>query len=409
MSKLKKEFLKKVLDGVWSPFFRKRIVTELNSHIEDLMLEQKLTEKEALEMLGDSLQMNFMYKNLFYKKLKNDFIIFGTITSFLFILMIFYISNQVDTYIEHSKYEYIQIQTDYMRDINKLHIFKRSQENKNAGPYLRSVLSQVDREISKDVLRKLEEFNYWDLYDFLPKSKIQHHQAVASIGLNDFNRLLRASYKNIAQSKNKDQAKRLHQHLAQLIYSTETMQGFRIAQNMMSDSVYTKEGRLNYQGATLANRVSGMTWSLMNLQPTLVNLVRDLDDKNLYQTGFCHHAQEIWYKDYRYQNFLKTNWPLEKARVDELMALRELKQKLKKDCRLSFIEYIKEPKPMDPSDITLAGNLLQPALGQGLNDLVPEIIVLLVSDLPYFRPIAGRYVIWRTSHKDYSAFEYYRK
>lgn len=409
MSKLRKEFFKNALKGVWSPFFRGRIKKELESHLEDLRIYENLSEEEALKSLGDSSEMNSLYKKLFFKKLKNDFYVFGSLSTFFLGATIYYISGQVDGYITWSQGEYKKIQKGYLHEVRKLHSFTRSDESKNAAKFLSGVLSRVDREIPESVFSELEKFDYWNNLALLPNGIKQYQYKMPQVHIREIARLVRASYRNIEISENKKLAKRQHSHLAKLLYSTETMAGFRIAQNMMSKSVYKENGRLNFYRGSQANRVSGMTWSLMNIQPTLVKLEEDIRNKNYYQIGICHHAEEIWFSDEIYKEFMKSGWPLEKERADELVALGKIKEKLKKDCRLSFLDYVKKPNPMNAFDfVTGSNNLFKGALGSGLNAYVPEGLVTLFGHVPYLRALAGRYVVWRTSITDYEARDYYR-
>ena len=409
MSKVKKVFFRNVLKGVWSPFFRRRIKMELESHLEDISINKELSEEEALKNLGDSTEMNSLYKRLFYKKLKNDFYIFGSISTIFLGATIYYISGQVDSYITWSQGEYKKIQKGYLYEMEKLHTFNRSDESENAAKYLRDVLTRLDKEIPTNVFSELEKFNYWNNLALLPSGIKQYHYKMPQVHVREMTRLVRASYRNIEESEDKKIAKRQHKHLAKLIYSTETMAGFRIAQNMIAETVYKENGRLNFYGGSKANRVSGMTWSLMNIQPTLVMLEEDIRDKNYYQIGLCHHAEEVWFNDVIYKDFMKSGWPLEKERTDELIALRKIKEKLKKDCRLSFLNYAKEPESMSAFDIvTGSNNLFKGALGSGLNAYVPEGLVTLFGHVPYLRALAGRYIVWKTSTTDYEARDYYR-
>ena len=410
MSKLKKEFFRNALKGVWSPFFRRRIRRELESHLEDISINEKLSEEDAIKNLGDSSEMNSLYKKLFYRKLRNDFYVFGSLSTVFLGATIYYISEQVDSYITWSQGEYKKIQKGYLHEMENLHTFARSDESKNAAKYLREVLSRVDKEIPVEIFSKLEKFDYWNSLALLPNGIKQYHYKMPQVHVREMARLVRASHRNITESENKKIAKRQHKHLAKLLYSTETMVGFRIAQNMMSETVYKENGRLNFYGGSEANRVSGMTWSLMNIQPTLVKLEEDIRDKNYYQIGLCHHAEEVWFNDVIYRNFMKSGWPLEKERTDELVALGKIKEKLKEDCRLSFLNYAKEPNPMSAFDIvTGSNNLFKGALGSGLNAYVPEGLVTLFGHVPYLRVLAGRYIVWRTSNTDYEARDYYRK
>jgi hypothetical protein len=409
MSNLKIEFFQKVLKGIWSPFFRNRIKKELLCHIEDLIINEDLTEEEALKKLGNAHEMNLLYKDLFYKKIKNDFYLFGSISTIMFGVIVYSISGQVDNYINWSQGEYQIIKQGYIHEMDKLHDFVRGSEEKNAASYIKDVLDRVDQEISFEVFSKLEEFDYWDNLSLLPDNFKQVHYKMPEDHVREMVKLVQASYRNMEESKDEKAAQRQHRHLAKLIYTTETMAGFRIAQNMMKDSVYLENGRLNFYGGSEANRVSGMTWSLMNLQPSLVKLELDFKDKNYYQIGICHHAQEIWFQDIIYQNFLKSSWPLEKQRNDELLALEKIKKKLESDCRLSFINYSTSPTTMSALDInTLSKGFFDGRLGSGFAEYIPEGLIPILGHIPYLRALAGRYVIWRTSISDYEAKNYYK-
>lgn len=409
MSKLKKEFFKNALRGIWSPFFRRKIQRELETHLEDICINENLSEEDALKNLGNSTEMNSLYKMLFYKKLKNDFYIFGSISTIFLGVTIYYVSGQVDSYITWSQGEYKKIQKGYLYEMERLYTFSRSDESKNAAKYLSDVLAKGDDEIPVSIFSELERFNYWNNFALLPAGIKQYHFKMPEVHVREMTRLVRASYKNIEESENREQAKKQHKHLAKLLYSTETMAGFRIAQNMMNDTVYKENGRLNFYGGSEANRVSGMTWSLMNIQPTLVKLEEDIRDKNYYQIGLCHHAEEIWFSDIIYKKVMKSGWPFEKERTDELVALGKIKTKLKNDCRLSFLNYVKEPIPMSALDFVIGTNdLLKGALGSGLNAYVPEGLVALFGHVPYLRALAGRYIVWRTSISDFETKDYYR-
>jgi len=65
---------------------------------------------------------------------------------------------------------------------------------------------------------------------------------------------------------------------------------------------------------------------------------------------------------------------------------------MKKDCRLSFVKHIGKPKPIDSvKDIWVTGPEDKPLR------LIYENLIVQVSQFPYLRNLAGRYMVDRTS------------
>jgi hypothetical protein len=64
---------------------------------------------------------------------------------------------------------------------------------------------------------------------------------------------------------------------------------------------------------------------------------------------------------------------------------------MKKECRLSFLQHMKEPGPIEWDSIYVSG-----PEDKGFRKLYKQLIVS-VSTVPYIRNVAGRYLVERAS------------
>jgi hypothetical protein len=108
-----------------------------------------------------------------------------------------------------------------------------------------------------------------------------------------------------------------------------------------------------------------------------------------YNVGLCHYAEEFWYLDTFFKNVTKATLPGEKNWNEVLESVNQIKRKMKKECRLSFLKHIKEPAPMTWESIYVTGPEVQ------ILRRLYEKLIVSVSTVPYLRNAAGRYVVER--------------
>jgi hypothetical protein len=369
MDKSFEVYLKKVLKGIWSPFLRRRIKRELLDHLKDISQDRYLPLNEAIDFLGHPEEANILYKNLLYRKLKHDMVLFGGSLVSLFIVGIIYIHHEVGAYQRQALSDYSMIENKYKADVESLVFFKRTNEIKNADSFLSKVVGSEGRIIDDNFMSKIDEFDYWE-----PSGQIDRKLMI---------QLAKFAYKNAT--------KKDYQKLAQLIYSTETMEGYRVANSMMEGTLLNEQGRVNFYRDSRASRVSGTTWGLLNLRPSIIGFERSFKNSNYFNVGICHHAEEFWFQDSFFKNVTKTGLPGERDWEKELSSVNSIKAKMKRDCRLSFLKHTQEPAPMTWDSIYVTGP------EDEVFRRMYEQLIVSVSTVPYLRNIAGRYIVDRAS------------
>lgn len=383
------DYVKEALKGIWSPFLRRRIRRELIDHVKDIQEECSMTIQESIEFLGDPKVTNCLYKNLMYKKLKHDMFLYSGFLCSIFILGVFYIHNAVDEYQREQIGTFLTYEKNYKSDARSLNHFKRNSERKNAAVFFSQVIDSNGKISNEDFLSEIHNYDYWDPSEFsLDESEYYNRSSEL---LKMMAKLAKLSSKKLQESGQDTQQLKAHKKLAQLIYSTETMIGYRIANSMMEGNVLNDMGRLNLHHGTKAVRVSGMTWGMLNLRPSVVPFEKSFRNSNYYDVGICHHAEDFWYQDAFFENVTKATLPGEKNWNEVLESVSQIKRKMKKECRLSFLKHIKAPTPMTWESIYLTG-----PEDQVLRRLYEQLIVS-VSTVPYLRNAAGRYVVERAS------------
>lgn len=369
-----KKYLRESLKGIWSPFFRCRIRKEILDHIYDMMVEEGLSEEMAVARLGEAIESNLMYKSIMYKKLRSDFLFYGSLSCIVFVLSIFSIHNQIEKYNNWKIGQYKKIEKKFKDEALSLNYFKRSHESQNASIFINSLFDKNNKLIREDFLNELNRFDYWDSSELFStslnsSSKIIHLSKIAK--------------KQLEKSENNDQMKRDYLKVAELIYSTETMIGYRVANNMID--------WLNSKESERANRVSGTAWGLLNLMPQIIEFEKSFANEDFYKIGLCHHAHDFWYSDNLYSEFMKASFPLEKDWAEELIAFNKIKTKMKKDCRLSFLKVTTAPEPLTAKTLWVNGPTENSSLG------IYESLMVQALRVPYLRNLAGRYLIYRAS------------
>lgn len=388
MHKDLKEYLKKSLKGIWSPFFRRRIRREILDHLQDLSEQQQVSMTDAIRSLGNPCESNALYKGLMYKKLKSDSWFFGSLLVLLFMSTLIFIRIQVKNFKADRIGEFKKIEKKYKQEVLSLNYFKRSKERKNAAKFLDSVFDEKDKIIRKDFLVELHQFDYWDKWEL--SSKGRNRYFYEPISSKKILRLAKFAWHELRNSKNKQLARKDYEKVAQLIYSTESLLGYRIGNNMLDYNLIDNNGRFKQYENSRAFRASGVTMGLLNLNPHILEYEKSFRNVDYYQSGICHHAKSIWYFDTLYGNFLKSSWPLEIDWTDELNALESIKVKLKSDCRLSFANKASSP------DSHMMGHPLIPGLPLTVRSF-SFITAFLFYDTPYLRNIAGRLLVYFTS------------
>lgn len=383
------DYIKEALKGIWSPFLRIRIRRELIDHVKDIQAECSMTIEESIEFLGDPKVTNRLYKNLMYKKLTHDMFLYGGSLCSIFILGVFYIHNAVDEYQRVQTENFLNYEKNYKTEVKSLNYFKRHNESRNAAAFFSQVVDSNGKIAKEDFLSEIHKYDYWDPSEFASDQSDYYKRSSELSKM--MARLAKFSQKRLRESGQNIQQLEAHKKLAQLIYSTETMIGYRIANSMMEGSLINEKGRLNLHHGTKVGRVSGMTWGMLNLRPSVVAFEKTFRDSNYYDVGICHHSEEFWYQDAFFKNVTEATFPGEKNWNEVLESVSRIKRKMKKECRLSFLKHIKAPDPMTWESIYVTG-----PEDQVLRRLYEQLIVS-VSTVPYLRNAAGRYVVERAT------------
>tara|TARA_R110002072_G_scaffold534_2_gene3613 strand:+ start:147035 stop:148249 length:1215 start_codon:yes stop_codon:yes gene_type:complete len=384
------DYIKKSLKGIWSPFFRKRIRREILDHVNDLVNERKISEEEAITCLGQAEESNTLYKKLMYKKMRSDSIFYGGIFSVLFTSGVFFIHNRISEYNEWTLSKYQKIEKKYKEEVVGINHFKRKIEKRNAASFLDSVFDKKDKLIREDFLNELQNYDFWDPVVLVGDNKKEYFKYTV-VRTRRIAQLAKLATKKLNSDKTNKNTQRNFKKVAELIYSTETMSGYRVANNMLDGSLFDDKGKLQFYFKTRANRASGTTWGLLNLMPQIVSFEKSFKNVNYYTSGICHHAYDFWYGDSLYEGFTKSALPFEVSWEKELTAYQKIKKKMKKDCRLSFLNITQPPKAISRKSMWVTGpddNTLR---------LMYENLIVSVSQVPYLRSLAGRYLIYRTS------------
>lgn len=391
MDKSVKDYLKQVQKGIWSPFLRLRIKREILDHLADIAKERSLSEYESLNFLGKADEANQLYKKLMYKRLKHDTLIYGTMTCGLFLVVTLFIHQQVEIYQSKTLREYSSIETKYKADASSLKYFSRTTEKKNAAAYLASVVDAKGKVINEHFFSEIHQYDYWEPAELLSGAKVDYF-SFSSIHPNTMFQLAKFSLKRLEASGHKASVRKEHAKLAQLIYSTESMMGYRIANNMMEGNLLKENGKSNLYFKTTANRVSGATWGLLNLRPSIVGVEKTFRDKNYYDAGLCHHALDFWGNEIFFKDVVKASLPGEKGWIEELSAISKMKEKMKNDCRLSFLNHAVAPRPMVWNTIYVSGGPEEHVFTR-----LSQQLLVSASTVPYLRNIIGRYMVERAT------------
>jgi len=390
MHETTKEYINQALKGVWSPFFRRRIRREIIDHIKDVSLEKNINEPTAVKFLGEANEANFLYQKLMYRKLKSDSIFYGGIFSFLFISGLYFTYSQIEEYRLWSLSKYERIEKNYKKEVLGINHFRRSKEKKNAALFLDAVFNDKDKLTSDNFLSKLHEFDHWDPAKSITGDKREYFKYTV-ISPRRITQLAKFATVALKKAQNKLQARKNYIKVAELIYSTETMAGYRVANNMIDKSLFDKKGKLQFYFKTRANRSSGTTWGVLNLMPQIVSFEKTFKNVNYYNAGICHHSYDFWFSDILYQEFTKASFPFEKNWNEEHQAIKNIKNKMKLDCRLSFLDITSPPKPINRKSMWVTGPEEKPFR------FIYENLIVAISQVPYIRNLAGRYLVYRTS------------
>lgn len=272
------DYVKEALKGIWSPLLRRRIRRELIDHVKDISAECSMTIEESIEFLGDAKVTNRLYKDLMYKKLKHDMFLYGGSLCSIFIFGVFYIHNVVDEYQREQTETFLTYEKNYKSEAKSLNHFKRNSERKNAAAFFSQTVDSSGGISNEDFLSKIHEYDYWDPSGFSSNQSEYYNRSSELSKI--MAKLAKFSNKKLEESGQNDQQLKAHKKLAQLIYSTETMIGYRISNSMMEGNLVNDIGRLNLHHGTKAGRVSGMTWGMLNLKPSIVPFEKSFRDSN---------------------------------------------------------------------------------------------------------------------------------
>lgn len=401
MSKKLEEYIKESLKGVWSPLFRRKIAKEIRNHVEDIEVQEGISQSVAVTRLGKSLEMNLMYRKLFYKKLRNDFLVLSSLGIVLFTVGMFSIHKALEVYFKDEKNNYYSIRENYLQDLSRTYSFNRVERKNNAAHYIIKILEKDELRLSD--IEGLLEFDYWSHVATVTEAK----EYLSTQIIPDKHYRIVKFLKEKIKEKDSIKLRKLYKHLAKLYYSSETTIGLVISQNMMEDiKVDFKKIKIDRR---VARRIYQANMNLLNLKPRVIHFEKDLKNLDYYEAGICHLADHFFTIYESGKNLLKSDFPYE-IKSSELVAMEKIKTKMEEDCSLDFLRYSKKPKHV--SFVYLYDyhfNQNDAWNKDSIHERFAHLAYYSLGNVPYLRNFFGRLTILSFGEAAMPYSEYYEK